>query len=360
MAQYNGQLNANEIFGTIFNMIISQQVYADNIKGTYSELVDMMREDGTLYGDTKLYYATDALKSFAWGGDAEASKLLELDRPEDPDVQAITIDKFRQIRLTVDNYLTKRAWRDENAFGQFNSVMLTWLGDTKKIYDATTVNSFIGTHETNKGRQEVTITLPSVEGNPESENRLQAQTIAQELADLAVEVKDISRDFNDYGNLRSYSKDELMLVMNSDFYNKILKIDLPTIFHKDGLNDEFKTVVLPSRYFGKINTANGTTTGTNLTVRSLVEKDYGDVHCFPGDLLPNNTAYVANETYTEDHTIIGKVIYKKAVPYMSGFEARTIFVNPRSLTENNYLTFGHNTLQHLADKPFITIRGNKA
>ncbi|MBO5911884.1 MAG: hypothetical protein J6Q76_00235, partial [Clostridia bacterium] len=36
----------------------------DNVKGTYSALVDKARVDGTLYGDTKLYYATDILKSF--------------------------------------------------------------------------------------------------------------------------------------------------------------------------------------------------------------------------------------------------------------------------------------------------------
>ena len=47
-------LNTNEIFNALYNMIISQQVFADNIKGAKSTLVDMARVDGTLYGDTKL------------------------------------------------------------------------------------------------------------------------------------------------------------------------------------------------------------------------------------------------------------------------------------------------------------------
>lgn len=47
---FTGQLNPNEIFGALYNMIISQQVFSDNIKGTYSELVDKARVDGTLYG----------------------------------------------------------------------------------------------------------------------------------------------------------------------------------------------------------------------------------------------------------------------------------------------------------------------
>ena len=63
MGAFNGTLNSNEIFAGLYNMIISQQVFADNIKGTKSDLVDMAKVDGSMYGDTKLYYATDALTS---------------------------------------------------------------------------------------------------------------------------------------------------------------------------------------------------------------------------------------------------------------------------------------------------------
>lgn len=63
MGAFNGQLQSNEIFAAMYNMLISQQVFADNIKGTKSDLVDMAKVDGSMYGDTKLYYATDALTS---------------------------------------------------------------------------------------------------------------------------------------------------------------------------------------------------------------------------------------------------------------------------------------------------------
>ena len=122
MATFNGTLRSNEIFSALYNMIISQEVFADNIKG--SDLVDQARVDGGLYGDTKLYYSTDALASAAWGNDAEAANLLDIARPEAPKCQAIVLDTFRQISLTVDNYLSKRAWADEGSFSSFNSVML--------------------------------------------------------------------------------------------------------------------------------------------------------------------------------------------------------------------------------------------
>ena len=41
---------------------------------------------------------------------------------------------------------------------------------------------------------------------------------------------------------------------------------------------------------------------------------------------------------------------------MSAFETGTTFFNPRSLTENHYLTFGHNTLKYLKNYPFITVK----
>lgn len=359
MPNFNGQLRQNEIFGALFNMIISQQVFADNIADTNSSLADMSRVDGSLYGDTKLYYATDVLKSVPWGKDAEATNLLQLHRPEAPDIQAITIDTFRMIPLTVDNYLSKRAFSTEGAFAQFNSVMLGWIRDTKKIYDSTLFNSYVGTAKSLEAEtdQNITITLPVEENDAEATNRLQAQTIATKLADLLVNLKDVSRDYNDFKNLRSFNIDDLVVVWNSEWVNKIRKFDLPTIFHKENLIDKFEEYTLPARYFGNVNTVSGVTSSANITVRSLIEKDYGDVHLFPGDLLPGETAYEAYETYGQDPTIIFKIMHKNSVPFMTAFETGTSFFNPRSLTETHYLIWGYNTLEYLKNYPFITAKG---
>lgn len=374
---YAGQLNKNEIFASIYNMIISQQVFADNIKDVKASLVDAARVDGSLYGDTKLYYSTDVLKSYPWGNDAEAANLLALDRPEPPQVDSITLDVFRQIRLTVDNYLTKRAWGTEGAFSEFNNVMLGWIRETKRVYDATTYNTFIGTYSTSEGKQIQTVTLPTVQGDAEATARLEAQTIAQKVADLIVDLEDITRDFNDYQNLRSYSSDDFRYVWNSKYVNKINKIDLPTVFHKDFM-DKFGEYTLNDRYFGDAVTVTGSEiVSDGATYRSLVEQDVILVEpktfkgktiaagqpysLFAGDIIPNKVV-IATATaiqvpaYKVNDKIILKVVHKQAVPYMSSFEASTSFFNPRSLTENNYLTFGHNTLKSLHDKPFITVK----
>lgn len=376
-------LSPNEIYDTLANMIISQEVFADNL-GKHQTLVDKARADGSLYGDTKLYYATDVLKSHDWLNDEEAANLLALDRPVAPEVQAIKLDKFRQIRLTVDNYLTKRAFATEGAFASFNGVMLGWLRETKRVYDGTLYNVFIGTTVATIGSQVKTIDLATGSGHPlyqltgVEKEQMEAMLIAQGLADLFVEMGDYSRAFNDYGNLRSYSQEGLKVIWNSKFVNKIRKIDLPTIFHKDGLVDKFEEDVMPARYFGravaasdkgsgKVIGADGAYDPTKGTVRSAIEADLTvsnkAYHLFPGDQLPagatvgESKQFAESEVYIEDATVICKVLVKLP-PFMSAFEVGTTFFNPRSLTENHYLTFGHNTLVYLKNYPFITVKAS--
>lgn len=350
---FNGQLNSNEIFSSIYNMIISQQVFADNIKGAFTEFSQMFKTDGSMYGDTKLFYSTDVLESHPWGKDAEAGNLLALDRPKDPKCQAIVIDQFRQIRLTVDNYLSKRAWGDEGAFSSFNSVMLGWIRDTKKVYDATLVNAYLGTVTTSAAKNAIRVDFSDGEAitSLEEKNRWEAMKIGEELANLFVNLQDVSRDYNDYGFLRSYDTSDFIIVWNSEWVNKIRKVDLPTIFHNDGIIDKFAEKVLPARYFGFANAE--TTTGTN--TRSLVEQTVGGVHYFAGDQIPSGTKVDANTTYNVNSDIICKVIHKNAIKYMSAFEVGTSFFNPRSLTENHYLTFGYSYPDYLKNYPIINV-----
>ena len=368
-------LTANEVYNTLANMIISQQVFADNLS-KHQTLVDKARVDGGLYGDTKLYYATDVLKSVEWGAakgreqeQAEAKNLLDLDRAEDPEVQAIKLDVFRQIRLTVDNYLTKRAFADEGTFASFNGVMLGWMQETKKVYDGTLYNVFIGTTETNVGKQIVDIDI-SADQNSAGEN------IAKAMADLFTEMADYTRDFNDYGYLRSYGDSEIKVIWNSKYFNQVKKIDLPSIFHDDALQSVFAGDVLPARYFGravaasdkgdnKVINASGVYDPTKGTLRSKIEKEVTIsttvYHVFPGDELPAGSTigdsmnFKEAEVYVETEDVICKVV-TKLPPYMSSFETGSSFWNPRTLTESHFLTFGHNTLQYLKNYPFITVK----
>ena len=220
--------------------------------------------------------------------------------------------------------------------------------------------------------------------------RIFAETVAQALADLFVELRDVSRDYNDYSQLKSYNLEDLVVVWNASYVNRIKKIDMPTMFHKEGLIEKFEEEILPSRYFGVVITASNVSTysastpaagkpidsdddtyvpGSNHAngcIRALFEKDVTvggtAYHVFAGDEIPSGATIKASgnfeygEVYIEDAKVVCKVMHKRSVPFMSAFEVGTSFFNARSLTTNHYLTWGHNSLEYLKRYPFITVK----
>ena len=370
-------LNANIIYTAIFNMIISQTIHTSNIKGTYGSLAERFKVDGTMYGDSKLFYATNVLSSRPWTGDAEAANLLALHRAPSPKCQVIQINQARVIELTVDNYLTKQGWSTPDAFSTFNNTMISWMADTKRVYESRLINTFVGNTISQAARATINVDLTTAAGSASTEEesrRLQAQEIAYDVANLLVDLKDTTEDFNDYGFLRSYDEDDFYYVFNSKYVNQITKLDTPSLFHKDGLVDKMGKDILPSRYFGravtesdfgsgKIFGTDGAYDSTKGTARIAKELTYNNKHYFPGDALATTGSYVgvvggleSSDVYIEDDTIIAKIIHKEAVPFMGAFETNTSFFNALSLTDNRYLIWMYSEPVYLYDLPFLTIK----
>lgn len=371
-------LNTNELYSSLANQIISLQTFGDNIAGTYSEFVDAARVDGGKYGDQKVYVATDILKSHPFGFDktgrqAEALNLLNLDFAPDPKTQAIVVDQFRQIRVSTEAFATRRAWGTEGAFSQFNSIVLGWINDTKRVFDALNYNTYLGQAESTIGKQSLEIT--PIDGQND------ALTASVFLADLLVDLKDVSRNYTDNQFMRSYDADKLTVIWNSKIYNQLTLADSNVVFHKDNILKNFKQKVLPAHYFAKTltneaiqeyNTKNAGTfniVGSKATILAIpagevfytnVEGDFSIdgvmTHLYPGQALGVGSEFVVGEAAVVDDTIAFKVIANDSIPYMSQFTVETSWINPRSHTTNHYLTFGYNTLQYLKDRPMITVR----
>ena len=171
-----------------------------------------------------------------------------------------------------------------------------------------------------------------------------------------------SRAYNDLGFLRNYSIDDFDIVVPLGVLSSVRKHDVPFLYTPDN-KPKFKEVHW--KYFGAINVAGGTTAASNTAVRALVEKAYGGVNYFPGDLLPNTTAYLANETYTATFTTRPSIntaitvlcIHKRDYPIMSAFAVGTSFFNARRLDMNHYLTFGHNNVYdaHLREHALLKL-----
>jgi hypothetical protein len=85
-------LNTNKVYTALYNMVISQECFGGNSKGTYSQLVERAKVDVGLYGDQKWYYATDALAAYPFDMDSvDQLNILATHRPKAPEVQNIVI-----------------------------------------------------------------------------------------------------------------------------------------------------------------------------------------------------------------------------------------------------------------------------
>lgn len=404
---FNGTLRPNEVLSAIFNMILSQRVMYPDTANNYNFL-DTFKEEGGMYGDQKLFYDSDVLHSRKWLGDAEASNLLNVNRPASPKCQSIPIGTLRVVDITVDNYLSKRAWGDEGAFTQFNSMIVGQVATAKEIHETTALNAFIGTTEVSSAVISAPVSTATTGLSGEEKSRVAGQTIAQTIADTFTEALDYSRKFNSYGFLRAYPKNKLHVIFNSAYKNKIIKTDYPTTFSNDGLIDFGKE--LPARYFGTAvdntvwnslyaatattgkpiqgNANSGTyvpgTNNANGKLISRVEKTVvvsgTTYHILPGDELPAGVAlskaYSADpntfmvsvassstdignavdcEFAVADDKVICKIVSDDTYKMLSAFTVGTEFFNPASLTQNHYLIWGYG-LDYLRGQPVITIK----
>lgn len=359
---FNKTLNTNELYESLANMIINQEVFSNNIGNVNNSLLNAAMEDVGQYGDTVLKYFTDILQT----NDLDMNKLLEesasllsTDVGPDPFCESFTIDKLKQIRLSTLPFLSKRAFATEGAYSQFNDVMKQSIIDTKNVSLNAEYNAFIGTAGTglhpdtgNAYGKKVLCSL-----SPDTPHAL---SIAKKIADIITELTEPSRDWNDLGFMRSYKKEDIIIVWNSTFLNSITKEDLPIIFHNNVFDDLTK-FVLPGKYFGDVDDASGFTTDATST-RALIEKTFVSkdnpqkkFHLLAGDLLPEaNINYDGNDVYTKNDLYVCKIFIKLPPVYTSLGEMGS-FYNPRSLSTNYYYTYAYSTFKTLLGYPCITV-----
>lgn len=341
---YNGQLTANKIMSSIFNMIINQYVEPHVVDGgLYREFKDAAVDEAGLYGDTKLFYFCQALKSYAW--DETDTNVLARHLPADPFCQKLVIDTYRQCAITLDSYLSKNAWGDEGSFSKFHSVMLGQLSATKDIEETGIVNVFVGTTSTEANEQMRTIDLdaePSV-----------GQGLARFIADLEVELKDLNR-VNDLGYARACDPSKIRVVINHKYASQIKAVDIPAMYNKEFIETTLaKAKVLPAKYFGTVNTGVKT---ADANTRAVEEIDIGSNHYYPGDKIAVGESVPAGKSYQEDDEVICKVMMDDSVKMLSAFSVSTSFFNAKNLSENTYLTWGRSKPAYLLDRPFITVK----
>lgn len=386
MATFNGSLNTNEFYNSTYNMLRLAHTYSDNLSGLDDSLANKYRADGGMYNDQSIYTDMDIIYSRVW--DPDDTNVLAPEAVVKPVQQTIVTDKFRQIGLYTDEYLSKRAWMDAAKYDEFRAVVQKQVSETKKVFEQKLVDTFVGGVQ-NGGAQDVTLTLPT-DTNAEAQNRLQAQAIATKTGDIFVDLGDSTNKYNKNGFTKSFKPEDFDIVWNSDYYNKMLFTDLTTIYHDENLLK--RGHVMPVRYFNTFALGSKTTAdGTSVIARREYFIPVGTngkyaaagpnvKHVFPGDVLPADTPINSTgaDTFTSITTaingksrtvkaatsayaailqpkVICKLIHKDAIKYMSSFETGTEFWNPKNLTTNRYLTWAYAEPETLDGYPIITI-----
>ena len=285
-------LNNNEVLKALVNVIIGQRNLTDNLAGLDNSLVERARVDGSMFGDTYLYQTADILRTYEFkpieatanGTVPDQANVLQQHIPTKIEQQAITLDVFRQVPLTLgtDN-LIKRAFLDEGVWSDFMFTLSSLLDETRRTYDYTTYSAFLGTLETSIGKQVQVVELSATDSDSDTaidevaNNKLIAEAIAMKISNIFTELKDVTTDYNDYGYHRAYKPEDMVVVWNSYWANQIKTLALPEIFNSEELKGvfDFKNV-LPSKFFGTISASEEALAGA----RALTELDLlnGEVH----------------------------------------------------------------------------------
>ena len=366
---FNGSLNSNEIYNALFNLrILFQKIAPQTVKR--DEIVNLLDKAVGMYGDTGVVQGMDIQGTYDFGMDAEASKLLAVNRNKTQKIEKFTIDEWRQTDVTNDAYISKRAFLDEGTFAIFNGYIVGTLAKAMDAYESGRVKSSIGTYSSPVAACEISVVMPAADGT-EATERLRAAALKKAIMDLEDDMKDNQRKYNGYGFYASYDFNEFTPVFNSKYINEINAQALYNAFNPEFLRQANGMRKWTPKWFGTVLESNGTTDATNYNIYSLVEINSdestnfpltdtqisnGVYRLFPGDLLPNSFDYKANEAYVREDKVIAKIFAPEFVYYMTGYEQGESFYNPRSATTNHYLRKGFSKVQVSKFRPFITLK----
>lgn len=366
---FNGMLNSNEIYNTLFNVrILFQKLVPNTVKR--DEIVSLLDKAVGMYGDTGILMGMDIQGTYEFGMDSEAPKLLAINRNKTQKVEKYTIKNWRQTDVTNDAYISKRAFIDEGTFAMFNGYLVGTLGKAMDAFETGSVKSGVGTYTSPNAALTINVTMPAADGT-EATERIRAAKIRQAILDLKADMADNQRKYNGYGFYSSYDWDDFTAAFNTKYTNEINALALYSTFNPEFIREASGGRQWTPKWFGTPIAQDGTTDASNYNIYSLVEINsdestnfpltseqlaQGVYRIFPGDILPGGFDYKANEAYVREDKVIAKIFAPEYVYYMTGYEQGESFYNPRSATTNHYLRKGYSPVQVSSFVPFITLK----
>lgn len=367
---FNGYMNSNEIYEALHNInILFLQLAPQTVKK--DEIVSTVEKAVGFYGDSGIKIGCDITGTYPFEMDAEATKLLAVNRNKSQKVERYTINHWRMTDTTVDAYISKRAFLDEGTFATFNGYLVGTLSQAMDAFESGTVKSSIGTYTDPNANCTIEVSMPAADGT-EATERLRAAAIRKAILDLKAEIADNSRKYNGYGFYASYDWNDFTPVFSTKYTNEVNAQALYSTFNPEYIKMASEGRQWTPKWFGNVYTSGNTTNALNNTTSfSLVECNSdgtdnfpltaeqiaaGTYRIFPGDLLPNGFTYKANEAYRKDDSVIGKIFAPDYVVYLTGYQQGDAFYNPRSATTNHYLRKGYSDVMFSQFRPVFTLK----
>ena len=193
---FTGNLTSNEIYNALFNLrILFQKLAPQTVKR--DEIVSLLDKATGMYGSTGVVQGMDIQGTYDFGMDAEAPKLLAINRNKTQKVESYVINKWRQTDVTNDAYISKRAFLDEGTFAIFNGYIVGTLSKAMDAFESGFVKTSVGTYVSPIAACNITVTLPAADGT-EATERIRASKIKKAILDLKADMQDNQRKYNGY------------------------------------------------------------------------------------------------------------------------------------------------------------------
>lgn len=247
-------LNANKFLGTITNLVGTQQT-ADTMQGgELGEFVNSFQDINVENGDGKVIYSSDIYDVLDLN--ANVSSLLT-SNPPDVKEQYINVTRYKVIPLTINRYLTRNAFVQENQLAYFVAHLIAVMESTKLIHMANDIIAEIEAYEPTNDAQTVELALETIEDTDsaetiEAKNRLNAKKIFKALINKSHDVSWDSNEYNDDKFTEIINNNEMKVIIKTEDNTDMVVDALATLLNSAKITDAEKwgrTFAVPSRKF---------------------------------------------------------------------------------------------------------------
>ena len=258
------QLNQNEFLANLLNLIVNVRVNRTSEGRRINDLLDAVMVDNIEYGDGKALITVDTLPVKDY---SKQSSLLTAQEPT-VDEQFLTTTDKKYIEVTINRYLMKGAFANEESLSECIATIESMLEKTKNIYNYKKVVAAYqgwapidptdpaGTKQVNVGTQTKEIELIDTTGMTGNElfesQRVNAIKIYQTIRETSLAMQAPSRKYNELQYEEMYNAEDLNLIINSAFDTEVNTYAYASLLNSDKLNNIAlykKSIIIPTEQF---------------------------------------------------------------------------------------------------------------